>query len=45
MNIDSDKLPREKALAHGIKSLSDAELMAIIFGTGIKGKKCAADVR
>lgn len=38
MNIDSDKLPREKALAHGIKSLSDAELMAIIFGTGIKGK-------
>ena len=30
--------PREKALREGIKSLSDAELMAIIFGTGIKGK-------
>lgn len=30
--------PREKALARGIKALSDAELMAIIFGTGIKGK-------
>lgn len=31
-------MPREKALAFGIKSLSDAELMAIIFTTGIKGK-------
>jgi len=30
--------PREKALAQGIKSLTDAELMAIIFATGIKGK-------
>ena len=30
--------PREKALRNGIKSLTDAELMAIIFGTGIKGK-------
>ncbi len=34
---DSDK-PREKALRHGIKSLSDIELMAILFSTGIKGK-------
>lgn len=34
---DDDK-PREKALANGIKSLSDAELMAIIFGTGLRGK-------
>jgi len=33
-----DGLPREKALAYGIKALSDAELMAIIFGTGIQGK-------
>lgn len=31
-------MPREKALAYGIKSLNDAELMAIIFATGIKGK-------
>ena len=30
--------PREKALKHGIKSLTDAELMAIIFATGMKGK-------
>ena len=33
-----DSKPREKALAHGIKSLTDAELMALIFATGIKGK-------
>ena len=33
-----EELPREKALAYGIKTLSDAELMAIIFGTGIRGK-------
>lgn len=30
--------PREKALRQGIKALTDAELMALIFGTGIKGK-------
>lgn len=30
--------PREKALRYGIKALNDAELMALIFGTGIKGK-------
>lgn len=30
--------PREKAMAHGVETLSDAELMAIIFATGIKGK-------
>lgn len=34
---DSDK-PREKALAHGIRSLSNAELLAIIFGSGLPGK-------
>lgn len=33
-----DDRPREKALKHGIKSLTDAELMAIIFSTGVKGK-------
>lgn len=33
-----DERPREKAMAHGIKSLSNVELMAIIFSTGIKGK-------
>lgn len=35
--LSDDQLPREKALAHGLKSLSDTELMAIIFGTGMKG--------
>ncbi len=30
--------PREKAMRFGIKSLSDIELMAIIFGTGVQGK-------
>lgn len=34
---DEDR-PREKALKYGIKSLSDTELMAIIFATGLKGK-------
>lgn len=29
--------PREKAMAQGFDSLSDAEVMAIIFATGIKG--------
>lgn len=34
---DADR-PREKALRDGISTLSDAELMAIIFSTGIRGK-------
>ncbi len=34
---DSDK-PREKAIAQGIRSLSNAELLAIVFGSGIPGK-------
>ncbi|MBR6640050.1 MAG: hypothetical protein IKL35_06790, partial [Muribaculaceae bacterium] len=34
---DSDK-PREKALAQGIRSLSNAELLAIVFGSGLPGK-------
>lgn len=37
-DMAEDDRPREKALRSGIKSLSDAELMAIIFGTGMKGK-------
>lgn len=36
--MPDEERPREKALNHGIKSLTDAELMAIIFSTGIKGK-------
>jgi len=33
-----DERPREKAIKYGVKSLSDTELMAIIFSTGLKGK-------
>ena len=36
--MGKDERPREKALKFGIKSLSDTELMAIIFSTGLKGK-------
>lgn len=35
--VESER-PREKAMLHGVETLSDAELMAIIFATGIKGK-------
>lgn len=37
-DIPDNQRPREKALAQGMKALSDNELMAMIFGTGIKGK-------
>ena len=33
-----DQRPREKAIKYGIRSLSEIELMAIIFGTGMRGK-------
>lgn len=35
---DRSAMPREKAMADGVKTLSDKELMAIIFGTGTQGK-------
>ncbi len=34
---DADK-PREKALELGIRSLTDAELLAILIGMGVPGK-------
>ena len=37
-DLQEDDRPREKALKHGIRSLSKAELLAIIFGNGTKGK-------
>lgn len=37
-DMSNDERPREKAIRYGIKSLSDSELMAIIFSTGLKGK-------
>lgn len=36
-DLGDDDKPREKALANGIRSLSDAELIAIIFGGGMPG--------
>lgn len=36
-DMNSDDRPREKALTQGIRSLSDAELIAIIFGGGLPG--------
>ena len=35
---DKSSLPRERALKHGFASLSNAEIMAILLGTGTKGK-------
>ena len=39
-DLATDDRPREKAMRNGIRSLSKAELIAIIFGNGIKGKLC-----
>ncbi len=36
--LADDEKPREKALANGVKSLTNVELMAIVFSTGLKGK-------
>lgn len=36
--LDPSERPREKVMAGGIKTLSNAELMALLFSTGIKGK-------
>ena len=35
-DLPKDELPREKALKYGFKSLSDAELLAILLRTGTK---------
>lgn len=37
-DLSNDDKPREKAIKHGIRTLSNAELIAIIFGGGIPGK-------
>lgn len=36
-DLKPDDRPREKALSHGIKSLSDAELLTIVIGMGLPG--------
>lgn len=38
MSVTPELLPREKSIKFGLKALSDSELMAIVFGTGMKGK-------
>lgn len=37
-DLSDDDKPREKALRHGIRSLSDTELLAILLGGGVPGK-------
>ena len=37
-DMSPDDKPREKALANGIETLSSTELLAIIFGSGMRGK-------
>ncbi len=41
-DLDIDDKPREKAMRNGIQSLSRAELMAIILGSGMVGKSVIA---
>ena len=36
-DLNDDDKPREKALSQGIRALSDAELIALIFGGGLPG--------
>ena len=35
---DEDDRPRERAMKHGIRSLSTAELLAILIGSGSPGR-------
>lgn len=35
--LPEDERPREKIAAHGAESLSEAEILALFFGTGLKG--------
>ena len=37
-DLPADNRPRERMLKHGAKTLSDAELLAVILGTGAAGK-------
>ena len=37
-DLSPDEKPREKALAKGIRSLTDAELLALLIGGGVPGK-------
>lgn len=37
-DLSAEERPREKAMHAGIKTLTDIELMATIFATGVTGK-------
>lgn len=37
-DLPMDERPRERLLKHGVDTLSDAELVAILIGSGVKGK-------
>jgi len=37
-DLPSEVKPREKALRHGVQSLNDDELLALLIGSGVKGK-------
>ena len=37
-DLPFDERPRERMLAHGAQTLSDAELLAILIGSGLRGK-------
>jgi DNA repair protein RadC len=44
-DMPMDERPRERMLTHGAKSLSDAELLAILLGSGMQGKNAIALAR
>jgi len=44
-DLGPDEQPREKLLAHGARSLADAEIVAILLGSGIQGASALAIAR
>jgi DNA repair protein RadC len=44
-DMPSDERPRERLLAHGTRTLSDAELLALLIGTGMRGKSAVQVAR
>ncbi len=44
-DLKEDDRPREKALARGIKALSDAELLTIVIGSGLPGQSALSLAR
>ncbi len=44
-DLGPDEQPREKLMAHGARSLADAEIVAILLGSGIRGASALAVAR